>query len=234
MDHESLEMELVNFENKAQLEVQLAKKIAYDLEIAIHQKGHANLLVSGGSTPINLFNKLANLEIEWDKVSIGLVDERWVDATSEFSNEKLAKENLIQGFASKANFIGMVFNTKDELENLIQANSHYKQFIEQGIDVVILGMGDDGHTASLFPNDEISEKDLNLGENLGLISTRAPKHPVERISCSKTLLLSSTSIYLMIIGKEKLDTLSEAETKKYPIAYFTSANQIKTYYSEKK
>lgn len=234
MDYESLEMELLNFENIAKLEIQLAKKIAYDLEIAIHQKGKASLLVSGGSTPINLFRKLSNLEIEWNKINIGLVDERWVDATSEFSNEKLVKENLIQGFASEANFIGMVFNIEDEQQNLLQANTHYQLFIDQAIDVVVLGMGDDGHTASLFPHDEISEKDLKEVETKCLIATKAPKHPVQRITCSKSLLLSASSIYLMIFGQEKLDVLADAETKKYPISYFTTAKHFKTYYTEKK
>jgi 6-phosphogluconolactonase len=231
MDNKSLEMELLVFDNKIQLETQLAKKIAYELELAIHHKGHANFLVSGGTTPINLFQQLSNMEIEWSNVTIGLIDERFVSNNSEFSNELLVKQNLLINHASNATFVGMVNDASNEEKNLLQVNKDYQVFINSGVDVSILGMGEDGHTASLFPNDENSTKDLINKKELNIISTKAPSEPKRRISCSTALILSSTHLFLMMIGDAKLKILENADQNNLPIAKFIQHENFKIYYS---
>ena len=100
-------IKLFEFANKEELVVEFADKIAHNLQKAVNENGKASLLVSGGSTPKPLFARLSNLEIDWNKIKIGLVDERWVEFVSNDSNARLVSENLIQNKASKAKFVGM-------------------------------------------------------------------------------------------------------------------------------
>jgi 6-phosphogluconolactonase len=105
----------------------------------------------------------------------------------------------------------------------------YSKFFNR-IDYTLLGMGDDGHTASLFPDDSPSESSLRNSDK-GIIFTTAPSFPNDRISCSRGLIISSNSIGLMIVGEKKLTVLEEAEQQMLPIGYFTSAcQQLTTYY----
>ncbi|NBX79270.1 MAG: hypothetical protein EBQ94_02655 [Flavobacteriales bacterium] len=144
------------FETKEALEDSLCQQIKSDLENAISTNGKASLLVSGGTTPKGLFLKLNQLEIDWKNVIVGLVDERFVPNTSEFSNEKLVKENLLINQATDAQFVSMVQNSENEIENLALVQESYSIFNEATI--ALLGMGEDGHTASIFPNDENQQK----------------------------------------------------------------------------
>lgn len=211
---------LNTFENKNILEENLAAEISTKLANEIVLNGAATLLVSGGSTPIELYKKISTSTIDWSKVTIGLVDERFVENTSEFSNEKLVKNNLMILIASAAKFFPMVVNVNDVVNNTAQVNEHYSIF--KNPTVVVLGMGGDGHTASLFPNDEKSEENLAAtSSSLNVIQTFAPTEPKVRITCTKQLLLSGKYIYLMITGKEKLTILETSSDKQLPISYFT-------------
>ena len=227
-------MNILHFKTGKELENDLANKIANQLGIAIQKNGKAFLLVSGGTSPIEMFQLLSLKNIDWQKITIGLVDERFVANDNAASNERLVKENLMINEAKNATFIPMVYTTENESENLNLANQQYKIF-HSTIDVCILGMGEDGHTASLFPNEISSEKNL-LSDSICLISTISPNAPTQRISCSKSLILKSNSIYLMLIGEHKKLILQQASSKKLPIAYFIEAENKKTeiYYSEKK
>lgn len=95
-------------------------------------------------------------------------------------------------------------------------------------------MGEDGHAASLFPNDLQSEKDLNGNEVAQIISTIAPNFPNKRISCNKNLLLNSSNIYLMLVGESKIKVLNKAKSENYPIAKFLDAKQLEIYFSTTK
>jgi 6-phosphogluconolactonase len=218
-------MKLFTFQNKAELEVRLAAEIADKLAQEIKSKNSATLLVSGGSTPTQLYQKLSEHNIEWNKVIIGLVDERYVPNTSDYSNEKLVKNNLMINNAAEAKFLPMVEDENDSLNNITQVRASYAVFVNPT--VVVLGMGSDGHTASLFPNDEASENNLRSPEIKPLaIQTKAPVEPKHRITCSKELLLSSPNIYLMIVGQDKLSVLNESKEKQYPIAKFTHKSNV--------
>ena len=149
-------MELHKFDYLHEMEIMLADNISKELEASINQLGKASLLVSGGTSPKGLFQILSKKAIDWSKVTVGLVVERFVSNENEASNEKLVNENLLINLASKAKFLSMVHKIEDEKENLKLVNLAYSPFFKD-LTVVVLGMGEDGHTASLFPNDENSE-----------------------------------------------------------------------------
>lgn len=204
------------FDTKEALEDSLCQQLKSDLETAISTNGKATILVSGGTTPKGLFLKLNQLEIDWKNVIVGFVDERFVPNTSEFSNEKLVKENLLINNASDAQFVSMVLNSENETENLLLVQKAYSIFNDATI--VLLGMGDDGHTASIFPNDEESAEAIISSKNI--LSTKAPSEPKHRITCSANMLKSAQKCYLFFTGINKQNVLKEALQKNYPIRHF--------------
>jgi len=207
---------LISFESKALLEVELASKIAAILRVEIEVKGTATILLSGGSTPKNLYHKLGAIDLDWSKVHVGLVDERFVPQDSLFSNETLIRDSLMQNEATIAMMHPMVINTADYVENLKLATEENRVF--ENPDVIVLGMGDDGHTASLFPNDTSSE-DATQSNNL-LANTNAPNEPTQRITFCGPVLKKGKHNFLMITGARKLEVLTESNERNYPIHHF--------------
>lgn len=227
MDYENLEGIMKRFESKDLLEDSLADELLIVLGEAIEKYGNATLLVSGGSTPKGLLKKLSERKFPWKKMTIGLVDERFVNNTSEFSNEKLIRETLLQNEASEATFIPMVFDDSNEEKNIALVRNAYDKF--DRLDVVILGMGDDGHTASIFPNDPESEIALKTKEII--VSTKAPNYPTHRITCSIDFLKRANRTFLFITGETKFQVLKDSNDKNYPIALFYNQN-TDIYYSK--
>ena len=218
------------FTDKAELELKLAKEISIKLEQEIRNKGKATLLVSGGSTPKKLYEILSSKDIDWNNVSIGLIDERFVGTNTDQSNEFFIKNTLLKNKAADAKFIGLVFNINNYQENLNIAISKNIPFFES-ITCSILGMGLDGHTASLFPNsEEVYTDDIIYGEKM-IINTRATSEPSKRISYTKTKILSSKNLFLYFNGKEKLNVFNSAKENNNasirPISAFIHQN-IKT------
>lgn len=196
------------FKNPAVLAEELATKVAGQLSDAIKAQGTATLVVSGGRSPVAFFQSLIKQPLDWSKVVVSLADERWVPVEHADSNAGLLKKHLLQGPAAKARFVGLynvAANLEDAAEQADQALAELPP-----IDVLILGMGDDGHTASLFPNSP------NLAEALKLDGTRrcwpmlAPTVPHQRLSMSRSLLASAKNKVLSISGQGKLNTLNDA------------------------
>jgi len=176
---------------------------------AIKLKGKASIAVSGGSTPKGFFAELSQSDIEWSKVTITLADERWVSMDSQDSNTRLVHENLLQNKAASARF----FHLKDAeqlnestLSDLnLQANTTILP-----LDVLILGMGEDGHTASLFPcSDEISQG-LAADNSNALLSVVPKTAPYQRISFSFAALSQSKNTFLHLCGENKKVVLNQA------------------------
>ena len=211
-------MEIKTFENKKNLENTLLLKISTCISDAIKKYGDARFLLSGGSTPMNLYSLLSEETIEWEKVKIGLVDERFVPIENLFNNETQIKNNLLKNSAKFATIFGMVYNYENEMLNLKMVNQQYKTFFER-IDFTILGMGEDGHTASLFPGDKESEELMNTS-NIGIFSTKSPSFPYNRITCSKELIAKSNYIALFISGEIKFNVLKNSIETQVPISYF--------------
>jgi 6-phosphogluconolactonase len=208
------------FESRELLEDSLADELLKVLTESIEKYGNATLLLSGGSTPKGLFKKLSERKFPWKNITIGLVDERFVNNSSEYSNEKLIRETLLQNEAKEATFIPMVYDDLDEINNLELAQKAYEKL--ERLDAVILGMGDDGHTASIFPNDTESEIAVNTQELI--VSTKAPNFPTNRITCSLKFLQGAKRTFLFFTGENKLKVLNESVAKKHPIAHFYNPN----------
>ena len=224
-------MEIKTFENKKNLESSLLLKISICISDAIKKYGDARFLLSGGSTPMNLYSLLSEETIEWEKVKIGLVDERFVPIENLFNNETQIKNNLLKNSAKFATIFGMVYNYENEMLNLKMVNQQYKTFFER-IDFTILGMGEDGHTASLFPGDKESEELMNTS-NIGIFSTKSPSFPYNRITCSKELIAKSNYIALFINGKTKFNVLKNSIETQVPISYFVkNSKNMEIYYSK--
>ena len=224
-------MKIKNFENINILESFLVKKISLCVSGAIKKYGDARILLSGGSTPINLYSLLSQENIDWVKVKVGLVDERFVDQKSDFSNESNIKKHLIKNCAKTAILSPMVCCIGDELLNLEMVSNSYSCFIER-TDFTLLGMGNDGHTASIFPNDKESNKLMN-SINVGVYSTKAPNYPFNRITCSKELIAKSNAIVLFFTGEHKFNILKNSNNTNVPISYFVkNTKEMEIYYTQ--
>lgn len=224
-------MNIKNFENINTLESTLVKKISLCVSDAIKKYGDARILLSGGSTPINLYSLLSKENVDWGKVKIGLVDERFVDQKSEYSNESHIKNNLVKNWAKTAILSSMVCCIDNESLNLEMVSNSYSCFMER-TDFTLLGMGNDGHTASIFPNDKESDELMN-SINIGVYSTKAPNYPYNRITCSKEFIAKSKAIVLFFTGVHKFNVLKNSSKTNLPISYFVkNAKEMEIYYTQ--
>lgn len=198
-----------DFRDKEQLAEALAEAVAGQLKAGVKARGAASLAVSGGSTPARFFKALsARTDVPWDKVTVTLVDERWVDESSERSNGRLVKANLLQGRAAAASFVPLYQggDTPDA-----EAAGAAQRAVPQPLDAVILGMGNDGHTASFFPGgDTLAEALTAAGP---VVAIRAPGAGEPRVTLTLKALLAARALYLHIEGGEKVATLEQAQAE---------------------
>jgi 6-phosphogluconolactonase len=188
---------------------ELSAGIAANLRAAIGARGQASLLVSGGRSPVKLFEDLRDLDLDWSRVSVRLVDERWVDSSDPSSNERLVRENLLQGRAAAARFAGL---KNAAATPALGAAAAWQTFatVPRPFDVLVLGMGDDGHTASLFPHSPNLAAGLDPNATPGCIGMTAPSAPSARLSLNLAALLDSHRIVILINGESKWHTYSAA------------------------
>jgi 6-phosphogluconolactonase len=189
----------------------LAGDIAASLSQAIAQRGLASLVVSGGNSPVKLFQTLRTRPLDWSRVCVALADERWVEPTDAGSNEKLVRDNLLRDGAAAARFVGL--NNAAPSPDL-GAVAAWETFagIPRPFDVTVLGMGDDGHTASLFPRSPNLHAALDPSAAAGCVGMRAPTEPHARLSLNLAALLGSRRVYILILGAPKLQTFTAASS----------------------
>lgn len=202
-------MNMVEFENTSALDIELAEKVAALLAADIQARGKDSLVVSGGRTPMGFFHLLSQQLLDWSSVTVTLADERWVDADHQDSNEKLVRENLLINEAHQAQFISL----KSAAENAVDAESECEQALASAgqFTVVILGMGDDGHTASLFPGTEALALGLDMNSGRTAIAVTPTAAPHQRMSMTLPRLLNAGQVIIHISGSSKQDVLLAAQ-----------------------
>tara|TARA_B100000795_G_C22793477_1_gene438145 strand:+ start:941 stop:1561 length:621 start_codon:yes stop_codon:yes gene_type:complete len=201
-----------------------AKSIYEALKNSIDNNGRASFVVSGGSSPVKIFNDLSKSDLDWSKVSITLVDDRVVSSEHPDSNERLLKENLFINNASVAKFISL----KSDSEEVMNINRPF--------DIMLLGMGEDGHFASLFPELVDNSNYFDLSANPEIIFTEPMGNPChKRVSMNLSMIMKSKKIILLVSSSAKLILVDQALENKYlPIHYLLNQQTkdieiIKTY-----
>jgi 6-phosphogluconolactonase len=182
--------------------------IAAALQRDLDGKGQASLLVSGGSTPAPVYLALAQQSIDWAKVEIALVDERWLPIDDPDSNATLIRKSLMIGRAASANFRPLRLPGQSLTDAVLAANQ-----TSSPATLAILGMGPDGHTASLFPNMSGLDQALNnpayyVGVDAAGCSGAGPWP--KRISMTPAGLAKAGTRLLLIRGQQKRELIEEA------------------------
>lgn len=187
----------------------------------IAAKQSASMLVSGGGTPRPLYQQLSSKVLDWQRVRVALVDERWVDVDHAASNESFIKETLLKNNAAPAKFIAM--KTAHETASLGQSVCEERyRLLARPFDLVILGMGPDGHTASLFPHAQGLTEALDRSRKQLCAAIEANPSEVtgeltERMSLSLYGLMQSRQLHLLITGEEKLAVYKQALASNDPL-----------------
>lgn len=179
-----------------------AQRIAEALQKAIAKRGSACAALSGGATPAPAYRRLGAMALEWSKVAFALVDERLVLPTDDASNAALVKSALASAFAAGAKFIPMVSEPHDIVAAADRANALYDSL---PIDIAVMGMGLDGHTASWFPQADTLREALDLAPSRTVIAAHAPgaQGSAERLTLTRAALARAGAVILLISGPEK-------------------------------
>jgi 6-phosphogluconolactonase len=204
-------MQLFTFSDQHKLAHALAAHLAAALRRNIAAQGRAACLaVSGGSTPVPLFEQLSKLELPWPQVVVTLADERWVDSSSPDSNEALVRRHLLQQQAAAAVFIGLKNAAAQASGKGEAACNQQLQQLPLPFSAVILGMGNDGHTASLFPGAAQLAKAVDMHSGMFCAAITPQNAPHERMTLTLPTLLAAKEIILHITGQEKKAVLDNA------------------------
>ena len=197
------------FANGEALAHGLADWTADHLRKAIAARGAALLIVSGGKSPARFFELLSNLELDWPRVSITLADERRVADDSPRSNARLVREKLLQNRAQAASFTPLA-DVRLPADRELAAASARIANLPSPADVVVLGMGDDGHTASWFPGAQGLAEAIDAGARQLVAPIVAADAPEPRLTLTGRVLLRARAIALEIEGEKKLATFATA------------------------
>lgn len=209
------------FGDKETLFAALKSHIEQTLHRAFEAQARASIAVSGGSTPAPLYRSLAQSALDWQRTDITLTDERFVPADHADSNEAMLRRTLLSGAASAANFIPLTQDS-ESAEQAAQISSNALDRMQLPMDLVILGMGNDMHTASLFPDAPELADALNPAQDQRCLALHPASSEHARLSMSLNTLLNSREIVLLITGQDKQETLQRAlkcdAIEKAPIA----------------
>ena len=194
--------EFKEFKNSDTLVAVLAAQVAELLRAGIKARGQASLVVSGGSTPVPFFTALSGLALAWQQVVITLADERWVEPGEADSNEHLVRRYLLQNRAAAARFVGLKTGAVTAVQGEKECADRLA-LVPTPFDVLILGMGNDGHTASLFPQATRLSEAMKMNSGKLCLAITPPTAPHERMTLTLPALLNSRRIILHLAGPGK-------------------------------
>ncbi len=220
-------MDMHEYPDADMLALALAKRLAADLRAALDRRERALFVVPGGSTPGPVFDILCDLALDWGRVDLVLSDERWVSGDHPRSNTALLRGRLMQGKAAAARLIPLHLDRPapdaQAVAALIDGLS-----AALPVDVALLGMGVDGHTASLFPG--APELDAALADDAPpVMAITAPGQPEQRVTLTAPVLSGAFVTHLVVTGEDKLDALKAAkgaDPMAQPVARFLGEAQV--------
>ena len=204
------------FPNFEQLSQAFADFAEATLQNTLAHKPQATLVVPGGNTPRYYLPALAKCKLPWDRIAVTLSDERWVNVTDEQSNEHLVKQHLMNHLPANTRFVGL----KTRHDNPLAAVDEIHQRLDRlplPLSLTVLGLGEDGHIASLFPG-----MNPDLTDTHHCVAVAPPVAPSLRVSLSLDILANSEHIALVVTGNNKrrlLDQLNEYPDSKLPIVW---------------
>lgn len=217
-------------ESPAQSAQVLADAVAQNLRDTLATQPRATLAVSGGKSPIAFFQALSQQDLDWARVNITLVDERIVPTAHVDSNTGLVRQHLLQNRAAAAQWLPLIDDAASEgsLKNPAAAVEfalrHYVQ-----PDVLVLGMGGDGHTASIFPQAPQFADAVRADYPQPLPHTTPITAPYERISMTLAAIVATPHVYLAIAGADKrrvYEAAAQAQRAQYPISYVLHSQKV--------
>jgi len=194
------------FDDREEQAGALAKAVAADLAAAIDARGKASLAVPGGTTPAAFLTALGGAELAWDKIAVTLTDERWVPPDAPRSNQRLLRETLLAGGAA-ARVLPLYRADLEPTGDLGALAAQLEAILP--LDICVLGMGEDRHTASLFPGADRLDEALS-DEAPPVLALSAPGAPEPRVTLTAPVLRGAGKTYLLISGSSKLAALEEA------------------------
>jgi 6-phosphogluconolactonase len=208
----------------------LAERVAERLRAGLAERQHALLAVSGGNTPKDFFERLSHEPLDWAKVQVTLVDERWVPDSDERSNARLVKTHLLQHAAAGARFVPLYTGDPTPEAGLAKAEARIDA-LPRPFDVVVLGMGEDGHTASFFPGGNHLAEALDPKGSARVLSMQAPDAGEPRITLTLATLLETRALYLLVCGDKKRDMLADATlglgaARDYPVRAVLTQHRV--------
>jgi 6-phosphogluconolactonase len=198
------------FADAEALAAQLALDVSTKLSEAIAARGSASIAVSGGSTPKRFFEALSGRDIAWERVTVTLVDERFVPADNPRSNHLLVATHLLKDKAAGAIFLPLYADVASALQAAAIATDRTAD-IGNPFDVAILGMGTDGHTASFFPGGNHLERAIAADTPRGVMTMDADGAGEERLTFTFSSLADARLLVLHIEGDQKKEVLARAE-----------------------
>ena len=195
----------------------ISRTIFDKLEKDLCENGQSTFIVSGGSSPVQIFKDLSAMQAKWSDINISLVDDRVVDTNHDDSNEKLVNNVLIKDEAKDANFISLCNQSKDLLN------------LKRPFGIMLLGMGEDGHFASLFPKlIETNPEYFDLESDPEIFFTEPMGNPCHRrVSMNLSMILESKDIFLLVSNEKKLEVLNQAKSdKSLPLYYLLNQSKV--------
>ncbi|MFV2003374.1 MAG: 6-phosphogluconolactonase [Paracoccaceae bacterium] len=207
-------MKLTEYPDQDMMMIDIANQLAGEIKNVLMHANTASLVVPGGSTPGQVFDYLSAADLDWSRVHVALSDERWVPESSPRSNTRLLKERLLVGRARAAVYLPLFAAAETPEEKLPELAAAITPHLP--ISVLLLGMGADMHTASLFPGADNLALALSADAPT-LVAMRAPGAPEPRITFSAPVLAGALSTHIVITGEEKRKALQKARALRDPV-----------------
>lgn len=195
-----------------------AEAIRLCLEDALLARGKASLLVSGGSSPKPVYDALSRTALDWENITVSLIDERWVPEGADGSNASFIKETLLQNGAMKAKFVPLVNDSPSAKDSAPDMAKIFDKNFPEAVDVCVMGMGTDGHTASWFPGSDTLDQALEIERAESLVWQDASGQGGgsgfdDRITVSLPIVMRARNVFLLIPGMAKKTVWEESADK---------------------